>query len=76
VVLSLVGGAIGLALSLAVLRILGGSGLIPYAEFQLNIRVFFYALALTVFFGLFSGVLPAWKMSRLHPVEALRGRSR
>jgi ABC-type antimicrobial peptide transport system permease subunit len=28
-----------------------------------------------VFFGLFSGVVPAWRMSRLHPVLAQRGRS-
>jgi putative ABC transport system permease protein len=24
-------------------------------------------------FGLLSGVIPAWKMSRLHPVQALKG---
>ena len=45
-------------------------------EFSINLRVFGYAILLIVFFGVFSGVYPAWKMSRLHPVVALRGRSR
>ena len=75
VVLTLIGSAIGLVLAAAVLAGLNASGLIPYAELRLNFRVFFEGLALALFFGLFSGVYPAWKMSRLHPVQALRGRS-
>lgn len=75
VVLTLLGGAIGLVLTAAVLAGMNASGLIPYADLRLNFRVFFEGLALALFFGLFSGVYPAWKMSRLHPVQALRGRS-
>lgn len=75
VILTLVGGAIGLVLAAAVLTGLNASGLIPYADLRLNFRVFFEGLALALFFGLFSGVYPAWKMSRLHPVQALRGRT-
>ena len=73
VVLTLLGGLIGLLLSLPILRLIEQSGLIPYAEFHFNHRIFLYGLVTAVFFGLFSGVYPAWKMSRLHPVEALRG---
>jgi putative ABC transport system permease protein len=76
VLLTLVGGVIGFIGALLVLRLISQSGLIPYAEFHLNVRIFLYGLLIAVFFGLFSGVYPAWKMSRLHPVEALRGRTR
>ena len=61
--------------------ILGGtavnnSGLIPYADLQLSTRVFFAALGLSLMFAMLSGAYPAWRMSRLHPVEALHGRAR
>ena len=72
-ILTLGGSALALILSHIVLGMISNSGLIPYATFQLNIRVFFYALLTAVAFGLISGVYPAWRMSRMHPVDALRG---
>jgi putative ABC transport system permease protein len=72
-ILTLIGGAIGFIISIATLKIISASGIVPYGEFTLNIRIFLYCLAICLFFGLFSGVYPAFKMSRLHPVEALRG---
>lgn len=74
-VLTLLGGALALVGTWVVLRIINASGLIQYAEFEINFRIFFYGLAVALVFGLLSGVYPAWKMSRLHPVEALRGKS-
>src|SRR5262245_790352 len=73
VLLTLFGGVIGFLGSSLVLRAISASGLIPYAEFHMNYRIFIYGLLLAVFFGLFSGVYPAWKMSRLNPVQALKG---
>jgi putative ABC transport system permease protein len=75
VVLTLVGGAVGLALAGLALHAINASGVIPFAHLALNFRVFLIGLGLALFFGLFSGVYPAWRMSRLHPVMALRGRS-
>ena len=75
-VLTLIGGALGLALAAIALEIVNRSGVIPYAQFALNLRIFAYAMAITVFFGVWSGVAPAWKMSRLRPVEALNGGAR
>lgn len=76
IVLTLVGAAIGLVLAGWVLELLNGSGLIKYADLRLNYRVFGWGLLLAVFFGLVSGVYPAWRMSRLHPVQALKGAAR
>jgi len=73
VLLCLVGGALGLAAAAGVLWWLEGSGLIPYLHVELNLAVFGYGLLLTLVFGLLSGVVPAWKMSRLAPVHALKG---
>lgn len=76
VVLTLVGGAVGFVGSLVVLRVITASGLIPYADLTLNLRIFLYGLLLALFFGVFSGVYPAWRMSRLNPVQALKGAAR
>jgi putative ABC transport system permease protein len=76
VMLTLVGGAAGFIGSLLALRLIAESGVIAYADFHVNYRIFLYGLALTIFLGLFSGVYPAWRMSRLHPVAALKGGGR
>ena len=73
VVLALAGGAVGLVLAAGVLSAVNRSGLIPSAQLSVNGRVFLYGLAATLVFGVLSGALPAFRMSRLHPVEALRG---
>ena len=73
VILTLVGGAIGLVLSALVLRALNQSGFIAHSAFVVNARVFAYAVLLAIGFGLISGVYPAWRMARLRPVEALKG---
>jgi len=71
--LCLIGGAVALAAAAGVLGVIEKMDLVPYADFTINFRVFLYALALAVFLGLLSGVFPAWRMSRLHPVRALHG---
>lgn len=75
VVLTLLGGAIGLVLSALTLRAIEASGAIPYAELSLNPRIFLWGLGLALVFAVLSGVYPAWRMARMHPVLALRGRS-
>lgn len=72
-VLTLVGGLIGFLLAGLALRAINDSGLIPYAALSLNLRIFVWGLVMATVFGLLSGVYPAWRMSRLHPVNALRG---
>ncbi len=71
--LTVIGGLLGFVLAGFVLRAINESGVIPYAELALNGRIFLWGLALSVAFGLLSGVYPAWRMSRVHPVVALKG---
>jgi len=75
-VLTLSGAALGFLGAALLLQVINGSGLIPYAQLQLNHRIFGWGVVLAVVFGLLSGVYPAWRMSRLHPVLALKGVSR
>jgi len=73
ILLTLVGAAVGLALSMLALRVIQQSGIVSYGHFTLNPRVFAWAVMLAIAFGLISGVYPAWRMSRLNPVDALKG---
>jgi putative ABC transport system permease protein len=73
VLLCLVGGLLGLACTRLALWWLEASQLIPYLQVHLNATVFGCGMLLAFIFGLLSGVVPAWKMSRLDPVHALKG---
>jgi putative ABC transport system permease protein len=73
VLLTTVGGLVGLVLSILVLRVFNEAGFLRYTELAVNLRVFGYGMVIAVVFGLLSGVYPAWRMSRLNPVDALKG---
>ena len=73
VLLTFVGGLVGLVLTVFVIRALNTSGILRYAQFAMNVRVFGYGMLIALVFGLVSGVYPAWRMSRLNPVDALKG---
>ena len=73
IVLTLVGGVIGLIIAFIILKAIEGSGVIPYAQLDLNLKVFFVGFLLCLVFGLLSGVLPALRMSRMQIVNAIKG---
>ncbi len=72
-VLSLLGGGLGFVLGVGLLQLVEDSGMIPYADLQIDVRVFLMAFAAMVVFSFVSGVYPAYKMAKFNPVRALRG---
>jgi putative ABC transport system permease protein len=81
VVLALIGGGLGIALGMGLLRAILSivpEGILPSeANFQLDIHVLVVALAATTLAGLLFGCAPAWYASRVDPGESLKegGRS-
>jgi len=73
VLLCLAGGLLALAATAGMLAWLEHIQLINYMRYDLNLAVFGWGMLIATVFGLLSGVLPAWKMSRLDPVHALKG---
>jgi putative ABC transport system permease protein len=71
--LTLLGGVLGLGLAAGTLALLNASHFFAYSNFALNSRVFAVALGVVLFFGILSGAYPAYKMSKLQAVKALKG---
>ena len=63
----LVGGAIGVALSFAVAAAIDRFVL----PASVSLPIVFIALTVSVVVGVISGFIPAWRASRLHPIDAL-----
>lgn len=72
-VVTALGGIIGLVLAILALSIIAGTGLLPGEQFQFNYRVFALGLLYVLVFGVLSAAYPSWLMSRLDPVQALKG---
>ena len=72
VILTIIGGLIGTVLALIVLYLYNKSGMQPGLDLTLNYRVLGIGLLLCLVFGLLSGVYPAWRMSKLNVVHALK----
>jgi putative ABC transport system permease protein len=72
-VITFIGGALGFLLAIIALTLLAQSRLLQGEGFHFSYRVFVQALLYIMVFGLLSAVYPAWLMSRLDPVRALKG---
>jgi putative ABC transport system permease protein len=71
-ILTFLGGVIGVILSFIVLQIINSANLIENLTLSINFTVLLIALIVCIIFGLLSGVYPAWRMSRLNVVTALK----
>jgi len=72
IILTLLGGIIGLILSVIALYFINELNFIANLELTVNFTVLFCGLLVCLFFGLLSGVYPAWRMSKLNVVTALK----
>jgi putative ABC transport system permease protein len=72
IILTLLGGLIGIVLSFIAIQVLNSMKLIPNLILSLNFTVLGIGLLICFFFGLLSGVYPAWRMSKLNVVTALK----
>ena len=77
--LSLTGGAVGVAIAQAAARLLlrlapesAAAGLEP----RLDVYVFAFAVAASVISGILFGLVPAWQVSKLNPHDRLQGGGR
>ncbi|MFD2161300.1 ABC transporter permease [Paradesertivirga mongoliensis] len=80
IIITLVGGLVGLGLAIyasqllvVVINSFDPLFKIPEGSLILSWRVFASSLFSCLLFGLLSGVYPAWKISRLNVIKALRG---
>ena len=72
IILTIIGAAIGLLVSFIIIQVINNSNIIPNIHLTLNFTVLLYALIACLVFGLLSGVYPAWRMSRMQVVTALK----
>ena len=72
IILTFLGAFIAILLSFIVLQIINSSDLISNIHLTINLTVLGFSLLACLVFGLLSGVYPAWRMSRLQVVTALK----
>lgn len=72
IIITFLGGMIALVLSILLLAFFNSSGMIPNASLGINLPVLLYTVLACLLFGLVSGVYPAWRMSRMQVVNALK----
>jgi len=71
-ILTFLGGILGVVLSFVIIQVANSSNIMPNMVLSINFNVLFVTLLACVVFGLLSGVYPAWRMSRMHVVTALK----
>jgi putative ABC transport system permease protein len=72
IILTIFGAAIGLLFSYIILQLVNDSDFIANLHLSINLTVLLSGILACLLFGLLSGVYPAWRMSRLEVVTALK----
>ncbi len=72
IVLTFIGGVIGFILAYLLLNTINGSNFLNGTILSFNYKVFIYSFLICLGFGILSGFLPAFRMSRVHIVNAIK----
>jgi putative ABC transport system permease protein len=72
IILTFIGSVLGVIFSVVILALINNSQVIPDAYLSVNMNVLMISLLICLVFGLLSGVYPAWRMSKLNVVTALK----
>ncbi len=72
IVQTILGGLLGMGLALLMIRMINNAGLLGDIVLKVNYKFYLYSLVICLIFGLLSGLLPAYRMSKLHVVNALK----
>jgi len=72
IIQTLLGGLIGFILVIIAIYIINDGRYLGEIQLGIDMKFFFYSLIICLFFGVLSGLLPAWKMSKTHIVNALK----
>lgn len=72
VVQTILGGILGLGLALIVIKLINDSQILENVKLVINLQFFIACILITLFFGIVSGLLPAYRMSKIHIVNALK----
>lgn len=72
VIQTLLGGIIGMGLAMLMIYLINDARLMGDIILKVNTKFFIYSIIITLIFGVLSGLLPAYRMSKLHVVNALK----
>jgi len=72
VILTIIGGLIGLVLATVLIYFINSANLLEFLKLTINFKFFLYSFLLVILFGVISGFLPAFRMSKIHIVNALK----
>lgn len=72
IVITLIGGAIGLAVAYIIINMINSGGYLGNSIIRMSPKFFLWSLLVALVFGVLSGLVPALKMSKLQIVNALK----
>ncbi|WP_235298773.1 ABC transporter permease [Portibacter marinus] len=72
VILTIIGGFIGLGLASLLIYFINSANLLEFLKLTVNYKFFIISFIIVILFGIISGFLPAYRMSKIHIVNALK----